>query len=148
MGRRREDSPLLVASVLEQATENGGSAKIYSPKAIRLLATADWPGNVRQLFELVKQNIALSEGEVMTEEFVHQSLGGDSTRVPSYDDARNTFAREYLIRNLQSTSGNVSKSARFAKRNRTDFYKLLARYRVQSKTSEDADPPNPIHNKD
>jgi two-component system, NtrC family, response regulator GlrR len=138
LGRRREDIPLLVASFLEQATENGGSAKIYSPKAIRLLATADWPGNVRQLFELVKQNIALSEGEVMTEEFVHQSLGGDSTRVPSYDDARNTFAREYLIRNLQSTSGNVSKSARFAKRNRTDFYKLLSRYRLEPDEFKDA----------
>jgi two-component system response regulator GlrR len=131
LGRRREDIPLLVARFLEQATENGGSAKIYSPKAIRLLVIADWPGNVRQLFELVKQNIALSEGEVMTEEFVHRSLGGDSTRVPSYDDARDAFTREYLIRNLQSTSGNVSKSARFAKRNRTDFYKLLSRYRLQ-----------------
>jgi two-component system response regulator GlrR len=51
--------------------------------------------------------------------------------VPSYDDARDAFTREYLIRNLRSTSGNVSKSARFAKRNRTDFYKLLSRYRLQ-----------------
>jgi two-component system, NtrC family, response regulator GlrR len=131
LGRRREDIPLLVARFLEQATENGGSAKIYSPKAIRLLVIADWPGNVRQLFELVKQNIALSEGQVMTEEFVQGSLGGDSTHVPSYDDARDAFTREYLIRNLRSTSGNVSKSARFAKRNRTDFYKLLSRYRLQ-----------------
>jgi two-component system, NtrC family, response regulator GlrR len=138
LGRRREDIPLLVARFLEQATENGGSVKIYSPKAIRLLVIADWPGNVRQLFELVKQNIALSEGEVMTEEFVHQSLGSDSTRVPSYDDARDAFTREYLIRNLQSTSGNVSKSARFAKRNRTDFYKLLARYRLQPDEFKDA----------
>jgi two-component system response regulator GlrR len=51
-------------------------------------------------------------------------------KVPSYHEARENFARDYLTNNLQSTSGNVSESARLAKRNRTDFYKLLARHRV------------------
>src|SRR3984957_2837523 len=45
LGRRREDIPLLVSHFLEQATEAGGQKKIYSPKAIEVLATADWPGN-------------------------------------------------------------------------------------------------------
>src|SRR3984885_10367297 len=47
LGRRREDIPLLVSHFLEQATEPGSQRKIYSPKAIELLATTDWPGNVR-----------------------------------------------------------------------------------------------------
>jgi two-component system response regulator GlrR len=130
LGRRREDIPLLVSSFLEQSAEDGGIGKIYSPKAVRLLVTANWPGNVRQLFDLVKQNVALSQERVMTEEFVEESLGGASAHVPSYDDAREEFSRDYLVKNLQSTSGNVSKSARLAKRNRTDFYKLLSRYRL------------------
>jgi two-component system response regulator GlrR len=58
---------LLVSSFLEQAAEDGGIGKIYSPKAVRLLVTANWPGNVRQLFDLVKQNVALSQERVMTE---------------------------------------------------------------------------------
>jgi two-component system response regulator GlrR len=130
LGRRREDIPLLVSHFLEQATEPGGRQKIYSPKAIELLATTDWPGNVRQLFDLVKQNVALSHGNVMTKEFVEQSLGGDPTKIPSYDEAREKFAREYLAENLQRTAGNVTRAARVAKRTRTDFYKLLARYRL------------------
>ncbi len=130
LGRRREDIPLLVSRFLEEATEEDGIGKIYSPKAVQLLATADWPGNVRQLFDLVKQNVALSQNRVMTEEFVKQSLGSASRQVPSYDDARDEFARDYLVRNLQSTSGNVSKSARLAKRNRTEFYRLLSRHRL------------------
>jgi two-component system response regulator GlrR len=130
LGRRREDIPLLVSSFLEQAAEEGGIGKIYSPKAVQLLVTADWPGNVRQLFDLVKQNVALSQDRVMTEEFVEESLGSSQAHVPSYDDAREEFSRDYLVKNLQSTSGNVSKSARLAKRNRTDFYKLLSRYRL------------------
>jgi two-component system, NtrC family, response regulator GlrR len=131
LGRRREDIPLLVSHFLEQVTEEGGSKKIYTPGAIELLATTDWPGNVRQLFELVKQNVALSHGKIMSREFVERSLGKDAKKVPTYDEARDTFARGYLAQNLQTTAGNVSQSARLAKRNRTDFYKLLARYRLE-----------------
>jgi two-component system, NtrC family, response regulator GlrR len=137
LGRRREDIPLLISHFLQQATEKSGLEKLYSPKAVELLMTADWPGNVRQLFDVVKQNVALSQGNVMTKEFVEQSLGSDSSRIPSYDDARDEFLHDYLVKNLQSTAGNVSKSARLAKRNRTDFYKLLARYRVLAGDSKE-----------
>jgi len=129
LGRRREDIPLLVSHFLEQVTENGNK-KIYSPAAIELLKTTDWPGNVRQLFDLVKQNVALSHGKIMSREFVERSLGREAKKVPTYDEARDNFSRDYLTQNLQTTAGNVSQSARLAKRNRTDFYKLLARYRL------------------
>ena len=131
LGRRREDIPLLVSHFLEQAKDENGAEKIYSPEAIELLATTDWPGNVRQLFELVKQNVALSHGKIMTKEFVQNSLGKAPKTVPTYEEAREEFTLAYLRSNLETTAGNVSQSARLAKRNRTDFYKLLARYRLQ-----------------
>jgi two-component system, NtrC family, response regulator GlrR len=132
LGRRREDIPLLVSHFLEQASEPGGQRKIYSPKAIELLATTDWPGNVRQLFDLVKRNVALSHGEVISKEFVERSLGGEAAKIPTYDEARDQFSRDYLAENLQRTAGNVTQAARLAKRSRTDFYKLLARYRLHA----------------
>jgi two-component system response regulator GlrR len=123
LGRRREDIPVLVSHFLEQATEPGSHKKIYSPKAIERLATTDWPGNVRRLFDLVKQNIALSHGE-----------GGGTEpaegQIPTYSEARDQFSRDYLAENLQRTAGNVTEAARLAKRSRTDFYKLLARHRL------------------
>ncbi len=88
-------------------------------------------GNVRQLFDLVKQHVALSQNQVMSEEFVENSLGDATAQLPSYDEARDEFSRDYLVKNLQSTRGNVSQSARLAKRNRTNFYQLLSRYRLQ-----------------
>jgi two-component system response regulator GlrR len=132
LGRRREDIPLLVSHFLEQATETGGQKKIYSPKAIELLATADWPGNVRQLFELVKQHVALSHGKLMSKEFVQESLGPQAPSMPAYDEARDQFSRDFLAANLQRAGGNVTKAARLAKRSRTDFYKLLERFRLQA----------------
>lgn len=132
LGRRREDIPLLVSHFLEQATEAGGQKKIYSPKAIELLATTDWPGNVRQLFDLVKQHVALSHGKLISKEFVQQSLGPQSSSMPAYDEARNQFSRDFLAANLQRAGGNVTKAARLAKRSRADFYKLLGRFRLQA----------------
>jgi len=132
LGRRREDIPLLVSHFLEQATEAGGQKKIYSPQAIELLATTDWPGNVRQLFELVKQHVALSHGKLMSKEFVQRSLGPQPAGMPAYNEARDQFAHDFLAANLLRAGGNVSKAARLAKRNRSDFYKLLERYRVQA----------------
>jgi len=54
----------------------------------------------------------------------------DSTRIASYNDARDEFSRGYLVKNLQSTAGNITQAARLAKRNRTDFHKLMLRYRI------------------
>jgi two-component system, NtrC family, response regulator GlrR len=132
LGRRREDIPLLVSHFLEQATEPGGEKKIYSPKAIELLATADWPGNVRQLFDLVKQHVALCRGKLMSKEFVQKSLGPQPPSMPAYDEAREQFSRDFLAANLQRAGGNVTKAAQLAKRSRTDFYKLLERFRLQA----------------
>ena len=52
------------------------------------------------------------------------------TRLPSFDEARDEFTRNYLSQILQITTGNVSQAARLAKRNRTDFYKLLSRHQL------------------
>jgi two-component system response regulator GlrR len=131
LGRRREDIPLLVSHFLEQATEGEGKKKIYTPKAIELLATTDWPGNVRQLFDLVKQNVALSNGKVITEDQVRESLGNSSSLL-SYHEARDQFSREYLTENLQRSHGNVTEAARVAKRHRSDFYTLLTRFRLNA----------------
>jgi len=78
------------------------------------------PGNVRQLFELVKQNVALSHGKIMSKEFVERSLGADMKKVPSYQEARENFTRDYLTSNLQATSGKRQRigSARQAQSHR------------------------------
>lgn len=130
LARRREDIPLLVAHFLEQIAKESGQRKIYAPEAVELLATAEWPGNVRQLYNVVRQNVALSHGAIITAEIVQQALGGSPVRLTSFDEARDEFTRNYLSQILQITAGNVSQAARLAKRNRTDFYKLLSRHQL------------------
>ncbi len=129
LDERREDIPLLVAHFLQQISqESDQERKVYAPEAVEMLVTAEWPGNVRQLYNVVRQNVALSRSPVISGELVQQSLGEHAGKLASFSDARDEFTRNYLSQILQITMGNVSQAARLAKRNRTDFYKLLARH--------------------
>jgi len=129
LDERREDIPLLVSHFLQQiAREADQERKVYAPEAVELLVTAEWPGNIRQLYNIVRQNVALSRSPVISGELVQSSLGEHSGKLMSFSDARDEFTRNYLSQILQITMGNVSQAARLAKRNRTDFYKLLSRH--------------------
>jgi two-component system response regulator GlrR len=135
LDERREDIPLLVSHFLQEiASEAGQERKVYAPEAVELLVTAEWPGNVRQLFNVVRQNVALSRSPVISGELVQSSLGEHAGKLASFSDARDEFTRNYLSQILQITMGNVSQAARLAKRNRTDFYKLLARHDLNPDT--------------
>ena len=130
LSRRREDIPVLVAHFLAEISKQTGQRKIFAPEAIELLATSDWPGNVLQLANIVRQSCALAQTPIIPVELVQQSLGGTQAKLPSFDEARDEFTRSYLSQILQITGGNVSQAARLAKRNRTDFYKLLGRHQL------------------
>ena len=131
LDERREDIPLLVAHFIEQISqESGAHKKIYAPEAVEMLVAADWPGNIRQLNNVVRQNVALSTAPIISAEVVQNALGERKGELPSFAAARDEFIRSYLSQILQITAGNVSRAARLAKRNRTDFYKLLARHQL------------------
>jgi len=135
LDQRREDIPLLVAHFLQAISEEAGQErKVYAPEAVEMLVTAEWPGNIRQLYNVVRQNVALSRSPVISGELVQQSLGEHAGKLASFSDARDEFTRNYLSQILQITMGNVSQAARLAKRNRTDFYKLLARHDLNPDT--------------
>ena len=131
LGTRREDIPLLVAQCLEEfASDTSQPKRSLSPEAMEALASAKWPGNVRQLRSVVRQVASIGAGPVITLEQV-QEAQGQATQLPSFDEARDEFTRSYLVQLLQVTQGNVSQAARMAKRNRTDFYKLLTKHNLR-----------------
>lgn len=131
LGQRREDIPPLVQDMLSKlAARQQTQRKVYAPEALELLVQADWPGNVRQLLNVVEQNVALSPGPVISAALVEKALGTHST-IPSFNEARDEFTRNYLSQLLQLTEGNVTQAAKLAQRNRTDFYKLLNKYQLE-----------------
>ena len=131
LSQRREDVPLIVQQCLDDvAAETTQPKRTCSPEAMELLASARWPGNVRQLRMVVRQAATTGAGAVITPEQIEEAQG-QTTQLPSFDEARDEFTRRYLAQLLQITEGNVSQAARLAKRNRTDFYKLLSRHGIE-----------------
>lgn len=131
LAERREDIPLLTSYFLAQLCEKYGK-KIngIAPEAVELLVTSSWPGNIRQLFNVVEQAVALSTGSIISPALVQSAIHRQVDELSSFDDARRRFEQDYLAQLLKITSGNVSKAARLAKRNRTEFYKLLQRHHL------------------
>jgi two-component system response regulator GlrR len=132
LAERREDIPVLVAHKLEELATESGTSKRFSPGAMELLMAAEWPGNVRQLFNLVEKTAALSASPVISVRQVKHALGDQSAAMRPFAEAREEFTRNYLIELMRLSQGNVSKAARMAKRNRTDFYRLLAKHRLDA----------------
>ena len=129
---RREDIPLLARHFLKVIAEKQGSKVAqFAPEALKQMTDAKWPGNVRQLYHVVEQLVALCKAPIIPQILVEKALNEHDFEMISFSEARSNFERDYLIRLLKLTEGNVSQAARSAKRNRTDFYKLLARNNIE-----------------
>lgn len=92
--------------------------------------TAAWPGNVRQLYNVIEQSVALATTPLISASLVQQAIQNEDTELTSFEQARRKFEREYLAQLLKITDGNVTNASRMAKRNRTEFYKLLQRHQL------------------
>lgn len=129
---RREDIPLLARHFLHTVAEaNRKSTREFSPEAMELLVSASWPGNVRQLYNVIEQTVVLTTTPVIPAVPVEKALRDKPGEILSFAEARNRFERDYLAQILQITSGNVAEAARLAKRNRTEFYRLLRRHQLE-----------------
>jgi len=132
LSERREDIPLLANHFLTRLAERYRRQHLgFSPEAMQLLVSAPWPGNVRQLLNVIEQAVALAPTEVIPESLVRQALDAGDTALTPLDEARKAFERDYLVRILKITGGNVTKAARLAGRNRTEFYRLLERHSLE-----------------
>jgi two-component system response regulator GlrR len=128
---RREDIPLLANHFLKHFPDTGKrGVRGFSPEAMEAMLSAPWPGNVRQLYNVVEQSVALSTTPLIPVSLVQRALRGESSEMPAFAEARSEFERDYLTRLLQITHGNVTRAAGIAKRNRTEFYKLLQRHHL------------------
>ncbi|MCC2603763.1 sigma-54-dependent transcriptional regulator [Planctobacterium marinum] len=132
LAERRDDIPLLVNYFFQQILQRIQKPLTgYTDEAMALLIAAPWPGNVRQLQNVVEQTVALSQGPLISGELVQRALRMKSPDTPSLSSAKNDFERAYLAELLNATLGNVTQAAKIAGRNRTEFYKLLDKHHLK-----------------
>jgi two-component system response regulator GlrR len=123
------------------AIKYGKPIRGFAPEALEALATAAWPGNVRQLYNVVEQSCALTSTPLIPLSLVRRALRIPAMEALSYNEAKQRFERSYLVQLLKLTEGNVADAARIADRNRTEFYRLLQKYDLTpAMFRSDADP--------
>jgi len=131
LAARREDISLLANNFLQLLSKKyGKKLNGFSPDAMELLIAAPWPGNVRQLQNIVEQTVVLSTTPLVPATLVQKALQDDIGSIMSFETARKNFERDYLIKLLKATNGSVTQASRLAQRNRTEFYKLLQRHQL------------------
>ena len=129
LNQRRDDIPLLAEyfrDLLAQRYQKPING--FSREAMEALMSADWTGNVRQLYNVVEQAVALSPGPQIQAALLQDAIKDRIDDIVPFADARRQFEFEYLVGLLQMTRGNVTQAARLAGRNRTEFYKLMHRH--------------------
>jgi two-component system response regulator GlrR len=133
LAERREDIPLLANHFMRGLSlRYAKSVTAFAPGALEQLSTAPWPGNVRQLQNVVEKCVVLCTGALIPAALVQSALTSQGGEMLPLDEARKEFERDYLTRLLKITNGNVTQAAKLARRNRTDFYALLARHQLDA----------------
>ncbi|KQV89029.1 sigma 54-interacting transcriptional regulator [Pelomonas sp. Root1237] len=129
LSERREDIALLAQHFLQTLAErHRRPVKGFAPDALEALVTAPWPGNARQLYNVVEQVCVLAMAPLVSLTQVQRALQTPSLEVLSYQHAKQRFERDYLNQLLKLTSGHVAEAARLADRNRTEFYRLMQKH--------------------
>jgi two-component system response regulator GlrR len=148
LSERREDIALLANHfLLKLAEKYGKRLSGFAPEAIKALNTAAWPGNVRQLYNVVEQVCALASTPLIPLTLIQRALRSPSVQVLTLAEARQRFEHEYLVGLLKLTDGNVADAARLADRNRTEFYRLLQKHGLTPghfKTDPATTPSDPV----
>jgi two-component system, NtrC family, response regulator GlrR len=131
LAERREDIPMLANHFLGQiAKKYSREIRGFAAEGVEMLMAANWPGNVRQLYNVVEKVVALCTESMVPSVLVQRAINRQTEEFVPLDDAKKRFEREYLVQLLKLTKGNVTSAAKLAKRNRSEFYSLLHRHEL------------------
>jgi two-component system NtrC family response regulator len=143
---RKEDIPEIAEHLFHKAKEKHGMQNVrVTPSVIARLAAYRWPGNIRELENLVERMLVLSNGEEITEEDlpdelrrVSQPLHNPSLvlDIPEEGISLEGVERELLLRALEKAAGNQTKAARYLDISRRTFIYRMEKHGIRQ---DDAD---------
>lgn len=144
---RRDDIPVLAERFLNDPTVVARHGrKVFSEAAMNLLVTYDWPGNIRELLNLVQQMVTLFDGDVIGVDALPPRFStGEQSGSPmlldsgvSFKEAKESllsnFEREYISNILRACDGNISEAARRSGLHRKSIERLAKKYSLDAKS--------------
>jgi two-component system nitrogen regulation response regulator NtrX len=144
---RREDVPFLVEHFVAQISQSTGlPPRRIGDDAMAVLQSHDWPGNVRQLRNIVERLMIMTGGDpetIITADMLPDDItsnvplspngaGGEHLMSLPLRDAREIFEREYLMAQINRFGGNISRTAEFVGMERSALHRKLRALGVSS----------------
>ena len=134
---RKDDIPLLAEHfITKHATSEDERSKKISPAAMRKLMSYEWPGNIRELENIIRQSLILSSHSVLKPEDInlHFSRAPNSIYYMPFKEAKKLtiekFEKDYIEHILLVANGNITKASEIANKDRSDFSRLVKKYNL------------------
>ena len=135
---RKDDIAALVSHFINQfCAENGKHAKRLSSESMGYFLAYDWPGNIRELRNMVERLVIMAPGDVITAEDLPAPLRPKEAAAPageardrSLKDARDNFERSFILAELRTNDWNVTRTADRLGIERSHLYRKLKIYNI------------------
>ena len=107
----------------------------FTPDAIQKLLLYTWPGNIRELENVVEQAIVFCDRAILRADDLTLPAGNEPANLDSFREAKamvvENFEREYINKLLLAYGGNISKAANAAQKNRRAFWELIRKHGIE-----------------
>ena len=139
--RRKEDIPLLVQYFIDMfSKKNGYPKKHISDEAMRVLQAYDWPGNIRELGNIVERLMIMCMSEVVQPDDLPQRILAPTSQIPfnlesgvTLKELRENVEREYITATLKRNNWNISQAAKELDVDRTNLHKKINYYGLKER---------------
>ncbi len=136
LAERREDIPLLVRHFIAKHTPAGATVKSVAPEVMARLQRYDYPGNVRELENIVARGLALCDGPQIEPRHLLGEVDGGALRIarrePRQWPTLEENERQYILSVMEEVGGNKTRAARILDIDRVSLWRKLKRYRIDS----------------
>jgi two-component system response regulator AtoC len=127
---RKEDIPMLVDYFLRTQGMEGGWGKAISADAVGSLKNYDWPGNIRELANVLERALILSTGNTITLKDLPLTILGKSSTLPQSVSTLVEIEKNLIEKTLQELNGNKTKTAKTLGISLRNLYRKLEKYEI------------------
>jgi len=131
---RKEDIPALVEHFLESfAAEYGKKQKKIAPDALKMIEAYDWPGNIRELRNVIERLVIMTPSDTITAKnlLIVEQSSQDYLSYKTMKEARDAFEKDFIIKRLEEHNWNISKTAEILQMERSNLHKKIKAYNIK-----------------
>jgi two-component system nitrogen regulation response regulator NtrX len=131
---RKDDIPALIEYFLKYfAAEYGQKPKKITSEALKLLEAYDWPGNIRELRNVIERVVIMTPADTVTPKniVIGESARSDYFTFGTLREARDSFEKDFITKKLEENNWNISKTAELLNIERSNLHKKIKAYNIK-----------------